>query len=172
MRLLKLKINKYLRRRLKEPLGNLLSGSQKEINQQLKKLILTKPKKIICVGDAVSRRFTKLGLPTSIKVIDNKEMRRKVKPFIYKTETVFKVKNSKGTIDLAAWQALKDALKKDDALIIVDGEEDLLALPAIISAPEGSLIFYGQPKKGIVSIKVNKKKKNEAKEILNMMKIK
>ncbi|MBS7657965.1 MAG: DUF359 domain-containing protein [Candidatus Bathyarchaeia archaeon] len=169
--MLKFKINRYLRRKLKEPLGDLLTGPQKKINQQLKKLVLTKPRKIICVGDAVSRRFTKLGLPVNIKIIDNKEMRKKAKPFIFKAETIFKIKNPKGTIDLTAWQALKNALKKDDVLIMVDGEEDLLVLPAIVSAPEGSLIFYGQPKKGIVSIRINKKKKNEAKEILNIMKI-
>ncbi len=168
----KLKINRYLRKKLKEPLGDLLTGSQKEINFQLKKLISKKPKKIICVGDAVSRKFTKLGLPANIKIIDNKEMRKKVKPFAFNAETIFRVKNPKGTINLAAWQALKDALKKDEALIIIDGEEDLLALPAILSAPKGALIFYGQPKKGIVSIKVNKEKKLEAKKILDMMKIK
>ncbi len=167
----KLKLTRSLRKRLKAPLGDLLTGPQKEINHKLKELVSTKPKKIICIGDAVSRKFTELGLPVNIKIIDNKEMRKKVAPFNFKTENIFKVKNPKGTIDLAAWQALKEALKKNDALIIVDGEEDLLALPAIISAPEGSLIFYGQPKEGVVSIKVDKKKKNEAKEILNLMKI-
>jgi uncharacterized protein (UPF0218 family) len=170
--LFKLKINKRLRRLLKKPLGKLLTGSQSEIEQELKKFFLEKPRKIICVGDAVSRRFVKLGLPVNVKVIDNKEMRRKIESFNFKAKSVFKVKNPKGSIELTAWQAIKDALKKDDALIIVDGEEDLLALPAIISAPEGSLIFYGQPKTGVVSIKVDKEKKAEAKEIISRMKLK
>jgi len=157
---------------LKKPLGKLLTGSQTEINQKLKKLSLEKPRKIICVGDAVSRRFTKLGLPTNVKIIDNKEMRRKIQPFNFKAKTIFKVKNPKGSIELTAWQAIKDAVKKDDVLIIVDGEEDLLTLPAIMAAPEDSLIFYGQPKTGVVLIKVNKEKKNEVKKIISMMKLK
>ncbi|MBS7655428.1 GTP-dependent dephospho-CoA kinase family protein [Candidatus Bathyarchaeota archaeon] len=156
---------------LKKPLGKLLAGSQTEVDQKLKKLALEKPRKIICVGDAVSRKFMKLGLPTNVKVIDNKEMRRKVEPFDFKAKTIFKVRNPKGSIELAAWQAIKDAVKKDDVLMIVDGEEDLLALPMIISAPEDSLIFYGQPKTGVVSIKVNKEKKSEAKKIISMMKV-
>ena len=52
------------------------------------------------------------------------------------------------------------------ALIVVDGEEDLLALPVIVEAPEGSLVFYGQPSTGVVSITVSNSIKSKVKRML------
>jgi len=35
--------------------------------------------------------------------------------------------------------------KPHPTLVFVDGEEDLLALPLILSLPQNYLLFYGQP---------------------------
>ena len=53
------------------------------------------------------------------------------------------------------------------ALICIDGEEDLAVLPLVMEAPLGSLVFYGQPGVGVVSIHVNKDSKKMVAEILS-----
>jgi len=50
--------------------------------------------------------------------------------------------------------------------LVVDGEEDLLALPAIIHAPRGSILYYGQPNKGLACVIVTNEKKHEALALL------
>ena len=54
--------------------------------------------------------------------------------------------------------------------IVVDGEEDLLALIAVLYAPENSIVVYGQPYTGVVIIKVTPEKKEQVKALLNSMK--
>ena len=53
--------------------------------------------------------------------------------------------------------------------VVVDGEEDLLTLVAVLYAPEGSFVVYGQPYQGIIVVKVTPEKKAEAKALLNTM---
>ena len=55
--------------------------------------------------------------------------------------------------------------------IVINGEEDLLALPAVLFAPEGSFVVYGQPKEGVVVIKVTAEKKAEVKLIIDEMEV-
>ncbi|MDI6805914.1 MAG: DUF359 domain-containing protein, partial [Candidatus Bathyarchaeia archaeon] len=52
---------------------------------------------------------------------------------------------------------------------IVDGEEDLLTLIAVLYAPQNSFVVYGQPYEGIVVVKVTPEKKAEVSEILKTM---
>jgi GTP-dependent dephospho-CoA kinase len=81
------------------------------------------------------------------------------------------VKNPQGTISEEALEAVQKALESDKHVhIIVDGEEDLLTLIAVLCAPEKSLVVYGQPHEGIVVVKVTAKKKAETMEFLKAMK--
>jgi uncharacterized protein (UPF0218 family) len=36
------------------------------------------------------------------------------------------------------------------AVLVVDGEEDLAALPALLAIPAGGVVVYGQPGEGMV----------------------
>jgi len=51
--------------------------------------------------------------------------------------------------------------------IFVRGEEDLAALPAILLAPEGSVVLYGQPDEGVVFVSITKSKKEEILDLLD-----
>lgn len=51
-------------------------------------------------------------------------------------------------------------------LLLVDGEEDLLALPAIVHAPIGGVVYYGQPQQGLVEVMVTEEKKREVLALL------
>ena len=56
--------------------------------------------------------------------------------------------------------------------ILVKGEEDLAALPAIAMAPLSSVIIYGLPDKGAVLVRVTESKKKEIQSLLDRMKCK
>ncbi|MBS7648640.1 GTP-dependent dephospho-CoA kinase family protein, partial [Candidatus Bathyarchaeota archaeon] len=72
-----------------------------------------------------------------------------------------------------SWQVIGEAIKSKDSVgILVDGEEDLLAIVAVLLAPENSFVVYGQPGEGIVVIKVNEDSKRKMHEILSRMEYK
>jgi len=53
--------------------------------------------------------------------------------------------------------------------IIVEGEEDLATLPAILYAPMGSAVVYGQPNEGSVLVDVTAEKKLHIEELIKRM---
>jgi hypothetical protein len=161
-----------LREKLKEPFGMLIQGSFAETMSKMENIVKREnPPKIVSVGDTVSRNFHEHQMNPQLSITDNKRMRRRIQPRIFAGKKVVHVKNPQGTITEEAIASIKEALESDERIhIIVDGEEDLLALIATLYAPEKSLVVYGQPYKGIVVVKVTSEKKAEAKEILKAMK--
>ena len=80
------------------------------------------------------------------------------------------LKNPPGTITDEAWFVIKEALSgKGLTKVLVDGEEDLLTLVAVLSAPKNSFVVYGQPHKGIVIIKVTEETRKKMRYILESM---
>jgi len=161
-----------LRLKLKEPFGMLICGSFAETMGKMENIVKQeKPPKIISVGDTVSQNFHENQMTPHLSITDNKRMRRRTKSRVFAGKSVVRVKNPQGTITDEAITAIREALESDEHVhIIVDGEEDLLAIIAVLYAPENSLVVYGQPCEGIVVVKVTSEKKAGAKEILKSMK--
>ena len=158
------------RQSLKEPLGQLIAGSTSECNQALKRVQDDeKPRLLILVGDTISRNALHSGIRANVIIIDNKEMRAGAVEFTHGKARVFRTVNPQGTIDLLAWEAVAEAVQKGEGAVLVDGEEDLLTLVAIIAAPVGSIVAYGQPGEGIVVVRVTVKKKNEIQALVDEM---
>ena len=160
-----------LRARLKQPLGTLVRGSFIETMNRFRDLLREeKPQYIISVGDTVSRNLEKNHILPQLSIIDNKAMRRNTRPFSSTAEKTVHVKNPKATITDEAITAIRDSLREANRVkIVVNGEEDLLALIAVLYAPEDSFVVYGQPYEGIVVIKATQAKKAEVAEILKIM---
>jgi hypothetical protein len=160
-----------LRKKLKEPLGALIRGSFLDTTNQLKAIIEDeKPPCVISVGDTVSRNLEKGQISRQLSIIDNVVMRRRSRPFPLAKERTAYVKNPQATITYEAIAAIQDSLKTNTrTVIVVDGEEDLLALIAILHAPDNSLVVYGQPYEGMVVVKTTQAKKTEIAEILQPM---
>ena len=160
-----------LRIKLKKPLGTLIRGSFAETMKTFKDIIEDeKPTAIISVGDTVSKNLEENHVIPKVSIIDNRVMRRSVKPIALTTEKTITVKNPQGTITEEAHKAIQEAMKSESHVkIVVDGEEDLLTLIAVLYAPENSFVVYGQPYEGIVAIKVTPEKKTEIAEILKTM---
>jgi len=161
-----------LRVKLKEPFGILIRGSFAETMDKMENIVKReKPPRIVSVGDTVSRNLHEHELNPQLSITDNKRMRRRVKPRAFTGKNIVHVRNPQGTITEEAITAIREALEGNERFhIIVDGEEDLLTLIAVLYAPENSLVVYGQPYKGIVVIRVTSEKKAGAKEILKAMK--
>jgi uncharacterized protein (UPF0218 family) len=161
-----------LRLKLRKPFGTLIQGSFVQTMDKLEVIVKRKkPPKIVSVGDAVSQNLHAYKIYPKLSITDNKCMRKQLKTEAFEGKKVVRVKNPQGTITEEAIAAIRDALESDGYFhIIVDGEEDLLALIAVLYAPETSLVVYGQPYEGIVVIEVTPEKKKDAGEILNAMK--
>jgi uncharacterized protein (UPF0218 family) len=118
---------------------------------------------VITVGDTVSKTAVTEAYRPRLMIVDNKTMRVSLEGNEWKDYVSETVWNPAGTVTLESLLVLRNLLgKQGDHLLFVDGEEDLLALPTVILAPEGSLVCYGQPGEGVVCINVNKAKKKEA----------
>lgn len=168
---IKYNLTPELRINLKGPLGTLIRGSFIETAKRLGEIVnKERPIDIIAVGDTVSRNLAKNHIKTKLSIIDNKCMRKHVEPVLLAVEKTFHVKNPQGTITEEAITAIQEALQGSQSVkIIVEGEEDLLTLIAIMHAPENSMILYGQPREGIVVVRVTPDKKEQVLKILNAM---
>jgi len=160
-----------LREKLKAPLGLLIQGSVDETMKTLKELIeKEKPSKIISVGDTVSNNMMRHGFSPQVLIVDNKIMRKVIQPIAFDADQTLHVKNPPGTLTEEAWTVIKEALRgKRRTKVLVDGEEDLLTLVAVLCAPENSLVVYGQPREGIVVVKVTEKARETMRRIVDAM---
>lgn len=153
-----------LRQKLKRPLGQLIT---KNIAATLKdQNCKTHPLKIVVVGDYLTHFFIEKKLIFSLGLVDFKIKRRRVNTS-YPLKLLTTVKNPAGGIKQAAAKTIfRLVVSREKGIIRVLGEEDLLAIPAVLSLPLGSLVIYGQPNKGCVVVEVNEKSKEKFAKLL------
>lgn len=173
-----LEITKHLRQVLKKPLGILIEGAPEETIKIAKNYIKDlKPPLIVAVGDIVSRNLLQADVKINVFVVDGKTLRTSEETIGKSGKYILHLKNRPALIEKKSWKILKKAYSlKDLVEIRVEGEEDLLALPAVMLAPNRSLVFYGQPEipeikgpSGLVMIKVNDEKKKEFQGYIDQM---
>ncbi len=132
-----------------------------------------KGKIVVCVGDRTSEEVLKAGITPKICVYDCRLMRKEIPiPERIKNFSAIDVhvKNPPGKITKELFDAIRKGFQNSSSSKIrVDGEEDLATLAAISLAPVGSLVLYGQPKRGLVAIAVDEDIKKNVDEILNEM---
>lgn len=149
----------------------MIEGPFEETMEKLKKLIVKeKPSTIISVGDIVSIQMIKHGIALNILIVDNKTMRKPIQPITVDVDQTLYAKNPPGAITDEAWDAIKLAIEqKGRTKVIVDGEEDLLTVVTVLSAPEDALVVYGQPHKGVVVVKVTEETREKMHRIMDAM---
>lgn len=147
---------KYLRKELKKPLGQLYESIDL-IQESLQKQ-LSDDKLIIGIGDFTTKRLVELDLTPQLCVVDNLIERRPVQHNLNHTENIKNVNNPPGVLTDELNEVLIDSIKtstqENQTIIVVDGEEDLAVLPAILNSPKDTYILYGQPKEGVVLVNV------------------
>ena len=163
-------LNEAQREKLKAPLGELVAGDLARCISVLKSVLeVEKPVRLILVGDTISRTALQSGIRPSVIIIDGKEKRKPATNFLVHAAGILRTRNKPGSIEPAAWKMVERAIEKGNSAVLVDGEEDLLTLPAIIAAPSGSLVVYGQPNEGIVLVRVTPEKQKEVHARLGSM---
>ncbi len=152
-------------------MGLLIRGSFEETMRKLRELIAKeKPLKIISVGDKVSESMIKHGVSMQVLIVDNKVMREPIRPISVNADQTLHVKNPPGTLNKDATNAVRAALRGNRRTkVLVDGEEDLLTLVAVLYAPKNSFVVYGQPREGIVVVKVTEEAREIARRIVEAM---
>ncbi len=151
---------------LKRPMGILINDS--DIGVHTLQCHLSKVSMIVSVGDASTDRLINLGIIPHIQVVDGKERRvnRGYAGDYYVSE--LRCTNPASNITYEAISTFKEALNaKKPVRILVDGEEDLIALVALAYSPDNTAIVYGQPLEGIVVVIVNEETKNKYKSLIS-----
>lgn len=154
-----------MRTKLREPIGFVT----KDIHEILSKL--GDAQMVISVGDIVTFSLAEVGAQADLSIIDFKTRRHALKEHekaLLRSLAALGADctNQAGKIEHKAAKMVLDAVdtflktgKKN--IIKIEGEEDLLTLPAILSAPLGSLVIYGQYDEGAVAVTVTEEKKRE-----------
>ena len=160
-----------LRKELKKPQGLLIDGPFEETMKRLKDFIeKEKSSLVISVGDVVSRNMIEYGVSPNVLIVDNKVMRKPIQPITVDADQTLYAKNPPGTITDEAWAAIRSAVEqKGQTRVMVDGEEDLLTIVTVLSAPKGALVVYGQPHVGIVVVKVTEETKERMRRFVDAM---
>lgn len=160
-----------LKEQLKEPIGYLIPNA--EITYEEIANFVSTSKIIVTVGDATTENLIRLGFELSVEIVDGKEMRIERALPKSRATTQLSVQNPAGHISRDSLEALKYTVKARKPIrIIVNGEEDLLTLPAILVFPYGTSVIYGQPGKGLVIVKVNSRSRGVAFSFIQRMKVK
>src|SRR5207245_10758018 len=104
-----------------------------------------------------------------VRIVDHMNIRRRIRAVEIKVERTYKGRNPAGVVTKEAWDTIREALKDREALTLVAGEEDLLAIPAVLESPDNALVVYGQPSEGLVVVTASAEKKSEVRKIVNRM---
>ena len=163
-----------LRSSLKSPKGELFSrqalGAAEDTCAYIKEKNLHP---IIAVGDMVSINLVKVDCQATVSIIDGKTKRHENVDYEFSANVVLQVPNPAAQIRPEVWIAIEHALTLGErgqrAKIIIEGEEDLAALPAVMLTPLGAAVVYGLPSKGIVVIEVTSTQKQEVYQTLQQM---
>ncbi|MHC3438513.1 GTP-dependent dephospho-CoA kinase family protein [Natrialbaceae archaeon A-gly3] len=147
---------------LKDPFG--------PIETDAKALLEAVTGPLITVGDVVTYHVLEADREPDVALVDGRTKREAVDAEIHEAVTTcagLEVENPPATITEAALEAFLEALEAEEpTTILVDGEEDLLALPAIVAAPAGASVVYGQPDEGMVHVRVDEEIREEVRRLL------
>ncbi len=161
-----------LRGELKEPLGPIYTDTEG--------LLAAAGEPVVAVGDIVTYHLLEASHTPAVALIDERTKREAVDSEVTKVvvgdngaptfDERIAVANPAATLTAELLSALRAAVASDaTTLLVVDGEEDLAALPAILSAPEGASVVYGQPEEGMVLVTADEPARDRARSLLERM---
>lgn len=153
-----------LRGELKEPFG--------EVYTEAEELLADAEGVLVTVGDVVTYHIEAAGREPDVMVVDEMTKRSAVDDSIKAElgEPDVVVENPAATLTREMIEALCEALDAGGPIrILVEGEEDLVALPAICLVPLGGSVVYGQPDEGMVLVRVDEAVRSRIRSIIERM---
>ncbi len=130
-------------------------------------------KAIVAIGDRIGFNLLQNKIKPKVLIIDHKENNKSISREMMNTFDKFsakeyRVSNPSGGVTQELWDAIKEALvATGKSKIIVNGEEDMAFLPAILECNEGDIVMYGFFDKGFVLTEVNNDLKKKMKFLLS-----
>lgn len=157
-------------------MGRLFKGRGQECIAPMQGLLAPAPR-VIAVGDVTTFCLLSYsGRKPDICIVDHKTKRKPVPDHVQQgigeldEYERIEVANPPATLTQELVDVIRNLLAGDRRVkIVVDGEEDLATLPAILYAPLGSTVVYGQPNEGSVAVVVTPERKAYAKSIMDKM---
>jgi len=154
----------HLRQALQHPLGSVIS-TVAELSQIIPPKCL-----IIAVGDIVAIDLKKNNVKVALNIVDYRTRRHATSQSEiakYLLPIHYHLVNPPGNINKQFAPMLQEAISHSTPqIILVDGEEDLLALPTMLLAPLNTYVIYGQYNLGMVVVRITEEIKAEAKRLL------
>ena len=163
-----------LRSLLKEPLGRLYKGKGLECVKAMEKELLS-ARKVVAIGDMTAFYLLKASIVPDLLVVDNKTKRKPVSHHViemldHESYKTVRVNNPAATLSKELINLISESMHSvEHVKIVVEGEEDLATLPAILYAPQGSVVVYGQPNEGSVLVDVTPEMKLHIEEFMKRM---
>ena len=168
-----------LRGAFKDPFGPVFTDAGALLD------VLEEPGPLVAVGDVVTYHLVEAGRQPDVAVLDGYTERTPVAAEIEAGtdtgayDTDIGVENPAAVLTAGILDALAAALagaggngdgeKAEHTVIDVEGEEDLVTVPAIAAAPAGASVVYGQPGEGMVRVPVEEDIRRRARELLEGM---
>ncbi len=125
---------------------------------------------LVAVGDVVTYHLREAGRNPDLAVVDGMTERERASPEV-RTVAVDgspEVSNPAATLTTDLLVAIREGLAADaPRTVVVDGEEDLATLPAVLAAPGGASVVYGQPGEGMVHVRVTAGAKDRIRRLLD-----
>ncbi len=157
-----------LRSELKEPMGPVFTDAGE--------LLTAADTPVVAVGDMVTYHLLEADHTPAVALVDERTEREAVDDRVREAldgasfDREVRVENPPATLTAALLEALAGAVDgRGSALLDVEGEEDMAALPAILTAPDGAGVVYGQPGEGMVLVTVDREAREGARGILERM---
>ncbi len=160
-----LSLPQSLRGAFKRPLGPVYTDADE--------LLATVEGPLIAVGDIVTYHLREAGATPAVAVVDERTEREAVDDVVRESVVVddaVPVDNPAGTLTADLLTALRDGVAAADGRTLhVDGEEDLATLPAVVLAPAGATVVYGQPGEGMVAVQAGPETRARVRDLLSRM---
>jgi uncharacterized protein (UPF0218 family) len=160
------KLPTEMREDLKAPLGPIYTDTDA--------LLAEAGDPIVAVGDIVTYHLIEADRRPDVAIVDGKTKRERVEREVLDAIDGFDdridVVNPQSTITDDLLEAIASALERPaSTVIVVDGEEDLAAIPAVLAVPEGGSIVYGQPDEGMVLVPSTDETRARCRDLLERM---
>lgn len=174
-----LELPEALRSELKQPLGAIYTDPEG--------LLAAAGEPVVAVGDVVTYHLLEAGYRPTVAVVDGLTEREPIDGAVADAldgprfedadegedagfDRVEQVENPAATLTAELLSALTDAVGEPGAtLLVVDGEEDLATLPAVLAVPEGASVVYGQPDEGMVLVVADTPSRWRVRSLLDRM---
>ena len=154
------------RESFKDPLG--------PVYEDVESLLDGEETGIIAVGDVVTYHLVRAGVTPHVSIVDGRTEREPVSDDVEgglpDADRDVVVSNPAGTITETLIESLSEALSAEPTTLLrVEGEEDLAALPAVLLAPSGAIVVYGQPGEGMVRVDVTDDRRAHVRELCSVL---